>query len=65
MMGVFGVFLSGFSITADGLWVDVKESYYCSGLVKARLMKEKEDKREEERKKGNAMVNGYENIKKN
>lgn len=31
--------LSEFSATADGLWVGVEESYYCSGLAKASLLK--------------------------
>ena len=30
--------LSGFSATADGLWVGVEESYYYSRLAKASLL---------------------------
>lgn len=37
MMGVGYSRVSGFSTTADGLWVCVEESYYCSGLAEASL----------------------------
>lgn len=37
MMGLFSS-LCGFGTTADGLWADVEESYYCSGLAEASLI---------------------------